>query len=196
MPNLVFYAAGDDWTAVLEAIFDRGMFRVFESDSEPDRELREFRAAAEVPDGPRGRSLALFVVGSGPEPTTRRIDFLPGVCADKTFRYCCEGWGLIQLHYGGPFGAQQLRWSRTNHNTEKRAAAWATTLPRLGDPVAWNWAAVTRASGTLNRVIRRMAVSAVGSHPVLPHAARFIAQAGLHIERGQGLHAAPPAGLR
>ncbi|GAA1892714.1 hypothetical protein GCM10009687_72550 [Asanoa iriomotensis] len=116
----------------------------------------------------------MFVVGAGPEPAARRIDLLPGVSGDATFRYCCEGWGLIQLYYGGSFGAQELRWSHTNHNTERRASAWAATLPRLGDPAAWNWAAVTTASGKLNRVIRRMAVSKIGSHPVLPYPAQFV----------------------
>ncbi|WP_203958668.1 hypothetical protein, partial [Planotetraspora mira] len=159
VPNLDFYAADDDWLSVLETVFDLGLFRVFESDSEPDCELREFQAAPDVPDGPRGRHLALFVVGSGPDPMARRIDLLPGALGDAAFRYCCEGWGLIQLYYGGSVGTQELRWSHTNHNTEKRASAWATTLQRLGDPAEWNWAAVTSASGRLNRVIRRMAVS-------------------------------------
>lgn len=58
MPNLDFYAVSDDWSAVFEAVFDPGLFRVFESDSEPDRELREFHAPTEVPDGRQGRSLA------------------------------------------------------------------------------------------------------------------------------------------
>ncbi|RLQ08748.1 hypothetical protein EAD96_04445 [Micromonospora sp. BL1] len=194
MPNLDFYAAEDDWSAVLEALFDLGLFRVFESDSEPDCELREFSAAAEVAAAPRGRHLALFVVGCGPAPIARRIDRLPGLPGGPTFRYCCEGWGLVQLYYGGPVGAQEVRWSHSNHNSEKRASAWATAVPRLGDPAAWNWAAVTSASGRLNRVIRRMAVSKIGSRPVLPHAAQFIADAGLRYEYGMGIHATPPYG--
>ena len=195
MPNLDFYATGDDWPAVLEAVFDLGLFRVFESYSEPDRELREFHAATDVPDGPSGRHVALFVIGAGPDPIARRIDLLPGALADATVRYCCEGWGLIQLDYGGPIEAQELRWSHTNHNTQKRASAWSATLQRLGDPAEWNWAAVTRASGRLNRAIRRMAVSKIGSRPVLPHAARFIAHAGLQYEYGTGIHATPSFGM-
>jgi hypothetical protein len=190
-PNLDFYAADDDWLSVLESVFELGLFRVFESDSAPDCELREFHGAPDVPDGPAGRHLALFVVGSGPDPTSRRIDLLPGALGDATFRYCCEGWGLIQLYYGGPLRGQELRWSHTNHNTAKRASAWATTLHRLGDPGAWDWTAVAGASGRLNRVIRRMAVSKISSHPVLPHAARVIAHAGLQYEYGVGIHATP-----
>ncbi|MBB5827445.1 hypothetical protein [Micromonospora carbonacea] len=194
VPNLDFYAADADWLAVVEAVFELGLFRVFESDSEPGCELREFRAAAEAAAAPRARHLELFVVGSGPEPTVSRIDLLAEAPGDPTFRHCCEGWGLVQLHYGGPFGAQELRWSHTNHNSEKRAAAWAATVPRLGDPAAWDWPAVSRASGRLNRVIRRMAVSRIGAHPVLPHAGRLIADAGLRYEYGTGAHATPSHG--
>jgi hypothetical protein len=195
VPNLDFYAAEDDWSAVLEIVFDLGLFRVHESDSEPDCELRVFENAAEVSADRRGRHVALFVVGAGPEPVARRITFLPGVAGDATFRYTCEGWGLIQLRYGGPIGAQQLRWSHTNHNSEKRASAWAAAAPALGDPAAWNWAAVTSASGKLNRAIRRMSVDKIGSHPVLPHAAEFIAHAGLRYEYGLGVHATPHPGM-
>jgi hypothetical protein len=195
VPNLDFYADGDDWSAILGAVFDLGLFRVFEFDSEPDRELREFHAATEVPGDRRGWHLALFVTGSGPGPVARRIDLLPGALGDATFRYSCEGWGLIQLWHGGPIGTQELPCSHTNHNTEKRAAAWYATLPRLGDPAEWSWPAVTSASGRLNRAIRRMAVDKIGSHPVLPHAARFIEDAGLRYEYGTGIHATPSFGM-
>jgi hypothetical protein len=195
VPNLDFYAAGADRIAVLTAVFDLGLFRIFESYSEPESRLREFHAVEEVPDGPSGRHLGLYVLGSGPEPTVRRIDLRPGAPGDATFRYRCEGWGLIQLYFGGIFEDHELRWSHTNHNTEKRAAKWADALPELGDPGRWDWEAVTRASGRLNRVIRRMAVSKVGSHPVLPQAAQVIAEADLPYEYGLGIHATPSYGM-
>lgn len=195
VPNLGFYAVDEDWFAVLEAVFDLGLFRVFEAGSEPDRELREFHTIHEAVNGPGGRHLMLFVVGSGPEPMARRIAFLPGVAGDARFRYTCEGWGLVSLHYGGPTGMQQLRWSRASHNTQKRAAAWAASTPRFGDPAAWNWPTITSVSGKLNRVIRRMAVDKISSHPVLPHAAQFIAHGGLRYEYGVGIHATPSFGM-
>lgn len=39
VPNLGFHAVGGDWPAVLETVFILGLSRVFESDSESDREL-------------------------------------------------------------------------------------------------------------------------------------------------------------
>lgn len=164
---------------------------MFEAHSEPDRRLREFRTAAEVPDGTSGRHLMLYAIGSGPEPVASRIRLEPGALGDATFRYSCEGWGLVQLLYGGPVDGQELRWSHTNHNTEKRASRWAETYPEFGDPSRWDRPAVTRASGALNRAIRRMAVNKIGSRPVLAHAGQFIAQADLRYEYGMGIHASP-----
>jgi hypothetical protein len=193
--NLDFYAAGDDQLAVLEAVFTLDQFRVFEAYSEPDRGLREFHTPKEVPDGPSGRHLVLYALASGPEPPARRIDLHPGALGGATFRDRCEGWGLIQLHFGGLIGEQELQWSHTNHNTEKRASKWAGASPELDDPALWNWAAVTKASAMLNRVIRKMAVRTIGSHPVLPQAAQVIVQAGLQYEYGLGIHAAPSYGM-
>jgi hypothetical protein len=195
MPNLDFYAADDDRIAVLDAVFDLGLFRVFEAYSEPDRGLREFHAPEAVPDGPSGRHLELYALGSGPRAHGPAHDLHPGALGAATFRYSCEGWGLIQLHFEGVVGEQELRWSHTNHNTEKRASKWAGASPELGDPALWNWAAVTSASGMLNRVIRRMAVSKIGSHPVLPQAGQLIAQADLQYEYGIGIHATPSFGM-
>ncbi|MFD1044989.1 hypothetical protein ACFQ1S_04950 [Kibdelosporangium lantanae] len=194
MPNLDFYAVDDDWSVVLEAVFDLGLFRVFQSNSEPGQDLPEFHAPTEIPNTFRGRLLSLFAIGSGPEPIVRRADSRPGGRPD-TFQYHCEGWGLIQLHHGSPTGPDVLPSSHTNHNSEKRAVSWSAVNPEFGDPAEWDWAAVTSASGKLNRAIRRLAVSKIGSRPVLPHAARFIADADLRYQYGVGIHATPPFGM-
>jgi len=168
------------------------VFRVLEAHSRPGHDLREFHSVREAVEA-GGRHLMLFVTNAGPAPIARRIESTPGA-SDAGFRYTCEGWGLIQLHYGGFFGTHELRWSHTNHNTEKRAAAWAPIGPPMGDPAAWNWKAVTSASSKLNRSIRRMAVDKIGSRPVLPHAAHAIGEADLRYEYGMGIHATPPFG--
>lgn len=191
MPNLDFYAFEDDQRAVVAAVFDLGLFRVFEWYSARDRELREFRGAKEVPEDatrPCLTSLALYAAKSGPEPTRRRIDLQPGALGDATFRYSCEGWGVIHLQFGDLHGSE-LRWSNTSHTTEKRATQWFAYSPELGDPVRWDWASVARASGKLNRLIRAMAVRKIGAHPVLPQAARLIDEIGLRYEYGVGIHA-------
>ena len=135
-------------------------------------------------DAARGLALVGMVVAH----LDTRIDFDPGAVAGATFRYCCEGWGLVRLIGGAVVSKDELQWSHTTHNTEKRALAWTATLPELGDPAAWNWPAVTSASNRLNRIIRRTAVGKIGSHPVMPHAAQHIADTGLQYEYGMGVH--------
>ena len=130
-------------------------------------------------DGPPGfpsararvqRFLMLYVVGPGPEPVARRIDLRPGkVLGGATFRYRCEGSGLIQLDLGPVVDAgSDLRRSHTNHSTEKRALKWTEVTPDAGDPGQWDWTLVTRTSSKLNRPIRGMAVRKIGPWPVLP----------------------------
>jgi hypothetical protein len=137
VPNLDFYAVDADVSAVLDTVFNLELFRVFEAFSEPDTELREFAAADEIPDSAAGLHLMLHAHGSGPDPTARRIDLLPVALGDATFRYCCEGWGLIQLYFGHIREDHGLQWSHTNHNTSKRAAKWFDAAPQLGNPARW-----------------------------------------------------------
>lgn len=193
MPSLSFYAYGDDHGVVLDAVFDLGIFRVFEYISRPDSEVQEFAAPDEVPVDPYGsRHLFLYPIGSGPEPATRRINLHPGALGDATFRYEREGWGLIRLMLSSLNGPNVLQWSSTAHNSEKRATKWAESVPhlgiRLGDPTAWDWPAVTRASSRLNRVIQKRAVRKIGTYPVLPQAGQIITQNGLQYHRGPGIH--------
>jgi hypothetical protein len=174
-------------------VFGLGMFRVFEADSRPDEELREFIAPDEVPAGRTQQVLMLYVIGSGPEPVARRVELRPGnAFGDATFRYVCEGWGLIQLDLGSLVGdGRELRRSHTNHNSEKRAMKWWEVRPDAGHPDQWDWAMITATSGKLNRRIRAMAVDKIGSRPVLPAAARLIAENDLRYVYGLGIHARP-----
>jgi hypothetical protein len=108
----------------------------------------------------------------------QRIELQPG----PAFRYRCIGWGLIQLRLELLDGDGLWR-SYTDHLTEKRAHKWPDVLPdALGKPSDWDWPAVTLASSTLNRAIRRMGVTRLGVYPVLPQAAALIA-GGLQYER-------------
>lgn len=178
MPLLEFYAVGADQRAVLDAVYGLGLFRVFEDYSQPDSNLREFLEAQDVPAGPEGANLMLYTVGAGPEPTAQRIDLQPSAWPGATFRHRCIGWGLIQLRFQDVVDGDHLRRSYTNHNTEKRAHKWADVTPPdlgVGDPSEWDWPAVTRASNALIRFIRKVAVTKIGAHPVLPHAAELIA---------------------
>ncbi|MCT7662124.1 hypothetical protein [Mycobacterium deserti] len=182
MPSLKFYAVGADRRAVLDTVFAVGDFALYEMYSEPGRRIRRFRDAQDVPGEAHGPHLMLHVVRAGGQP------ILDGKAIG--------GWGLIQLSFGGLFEDRELRWSITNHNTDKRVAKWEGLYPEYGDPRAWDWQAINRASARLNRRIRALAADAIGPHPVLPEAAELIAAHQLTYVYGTGIHNQPAPAFR
>ena len=172
MPNLDFYASGQDHRDILDLVFTRGEFRVFELTSKPDQEIVEFSQADQVfSHYARGESLLLQLLPIQSQGTAvfRRYSLNAGALGSATFRYVCEGWGLIQLYLESP-RQNQLRPSHTNHNSLARALRWAPTYPEWGDPNLWQWPEVLRSSRRLLRGISKLAVSKRGSRPILEHA--------------------------
>jgi len=182
VPTLEFYALDADRAAVLDLVFDAERFRVFQAYSRPGAELREYASAAEVLAdtwAPHGPELMLWADSSGPDPYIGRIDLDPEAWDGGTFRFECNGWGMIQLLFGDVLDGE-LHPSRVSCNTAKRAAAWAADLPELGDPAAWAWPLVARTAGRLIREVRALATSP-GRPVVLPEAARIVERERLTV---------------
>jgi hypothetical protein len=182
VPALEFYALGADRPAVLDLVFATERFRVFEAYSRPGTSVREFSSPAEALDAadpPHGPALMLWAADSGPDPYLGRIGLDPEAWDGGTFRFECNGWGMIQLVFGGVLDGE-LHPTRISHNTPRRAAAWAGDLPELGDPAAWSWPVVSRAAGRLIREVRALATSP-GRPVVLPDAARTVERDGLTV---------------
>ena len=185
MSNCDFYAARDDMLSVLEFICADGDFRIFEHSSEFGQELREFTSPQEIADtfdlgtcpGKHRFSalLSLYVPIASDAFNVRKIDLNPDSCDGHTFRYEPNGWGLIQLYFGG-VSERGLHHSHTNHNSEKRAKKWETTYAdELGSVDAWDWKTLSKVSGRLRYHIRnRLAVEKHGSRPVLPSAKTMV----------------------
>lgn len=172
MPNLDFYASGQDHRNVLDLVFSSGEFRVFELTSKPDQKIVEFSQAEEVfSHYAREQSLLLQLLPIQSQGTAlfQRHSLNAGALGSATFRYVCEGWGLIRLYLESP-RQNKLRPSHTNHNSLARALRWAPTYPDLGDPTLWQWSKVLRSSRRLLRGISHLAVSKRGSRPILEHA--------------------------
>jgi hypothetical protein len=180
VPHLRFYAADDDYHAVLREVFASGDFAVYTTHATPDRPVRRYDAPEQVPMDPHGSHLSLHVPAAGGAP----------VLGGKVI----GGWGLIALSFGTFFRERELRWSFTNHNTLETALKWQATYPEAGSPQDWDFAEINRASARLNRRIRKLAVDAIGPHPVLPAAASLIERHGLTHVYGTGVHDRPPPG--
>ena len=181
MPNLDFYSANDDHEPIVDFVCSCGQFRLFEMYSKPDCEISEFTTIQQFRkhfgfeqwENAPCVLLQLYAVDSGGEARFEQIELKPGALGDAKFRYGCVGWGLIQLYLENPRKGH-LRASHTNHNSEKRALAWADTCKdKLGEPSHWYWKEVESTSRRLNSFIRRLSVEKDKSRPILPIAIKL-----------------------
>jgi hypothetical protein len=171
--NLDFFAAEADQRAVLDFLFSSTDARVFESYSECDAELREFRStdelAAAFPIGTDrygNGSVALLQLWSPSvmrDLTIRRFTLNPAACDGHTFRHNIEGGGLMQLYLGGVCGRVVTK-SHFGHPSQVRARAWEVDY-------GVNWEALKTLSNRIQYHVRkRLAAGKVASMPVLPQA--------------------------
>ncbi|TWU01034.1 hypothetical protein Pla52n_44050 [Stieleria varia] len=157
--------------------------RVFELYSEFDCELEEFTSVAHIERHYAITDWSLLPTGSlhfqiyaeeaKGNINIQHIELNPKKCNGATTRYCCEGWGLIQLYLQSPRNGR-LANSHSNHNSETRANKWAETYNRMGNPADWDWTAVNSFSRRLNRQIRKLAVAKQQSRVILPCAAGYM----------------------
>ena len=148
--------------AIASAIFAKLVPRVVEAYSKPDQEPLEFATASLLASyiklqitHPRGLAFVYLLYSDMGGSLMRKTIFLdPIQCPGQTLRYTWDGWGLIavQLH-----GSEYCRMSRICSNSEKRAHAWAPTIPEWDPPDTWNWKAVERHTRRLQRVLRKVA---------------------------------------
>jgi len=74
-----------------------------------------------------------------------------------------------RFYLGGPT-RHSLENSHTNHNTQKRAEAWAPAIENSPDVDSWDFKKITAFSSRLNREIRKRSVGKLASRVVLPGA--------------------------
>jgi hypothetical protein len=173
MANLDFFATRADHEAILGFLFASTDIRMFESYSGFGQKLREFHSfeeltvAYDVGADPNGHGTAvllqLWSPAVEPGPQIERIALDPRRCEGHTFRYCIDGWGLIQLYLGGIHG-RTITKSHYGHNSEARARKWG-----YSDGV--DWGALKSLSNRVQYHIRgRLSVARVPGRPVLAEA--------------------------
>jgi hypothetical protein len=171
--NLNFFAAGSDQKALLQFLFSATDARVFESYSEFEQELREFRSVAEVAaafpvgEDKHGNGSTILLQLWSPSVMKhleiRCIALQPNKCGGHTFRYAIEGGALIQLYFGGVHQKVVTK-SHFGHNSEIRARKWEVDR-------GVNWKGLKTLSNMIQYHIRkRLAVAKVPGCPVLPEA--------------------------
>ena len=183
MASIDFYALKDDIRGLVHFIFEETDLHIFESYSEYDSELREFRSIDELS---AAFSLGVDTHGHGKavllqlwSPSVMQnvaFERIALKLAGHSFRYRVSGVGLIQLYFGGEHEGA-ITDSHYGHWSEAGARQRAA-----GDVDAVDWRALSRLSGRIRRHIRnKMAVAKVRSRPILP--AAFAA-----LQRGLGLN--------
>src|SRR5262245_16139913 len=100
-----------DYKLVFDFIFSSTDFRVFESYSEPDQQLHEFKSFDQlasifpIGDDPHGNVTAVLLQLWSPSVmqklTIERFGLDPKRCQGHTFRHRIAGGGLFQLYLGG-----------------------------------------------------------------------------------------------
>jgi hypothetical protein len=182
--NLDFFAAEADQRAVLDFLFSSTDARVFESYSEYDADLREFRStdelAAAFPLGidPYGNGKVILLQLWSPsvmrDLTIRRFALDPAHCDGHTFRHNIEGGALMQLYLGGVC-ERVVTMSHFGHQSQVRAQAWG-----VDDGVDWE-ALKTLSNRIQYHIRKRLAAGKVPGRPVLPQALE-LARAGYALK--------------
>jgi hypothetical protein len=175
--NLDFFAAEADQRAVLDFLFSSTDVRVFESYSEFDAQLREFRTTEEVaitfPLGadPHGNGHAVLLQLWSPsvmrELSIERFALDPAHCDGHTFRHRIDGGGLMQLYLGGVCD-RVVTMSHFGHQSQVRAQKWNVDQ-------GVNWKALKTLSNRIQYHIRkRLAAGKVPGRPVLAQALELV----------------------
>lgn len=147
--------------AIAEAIFAKPGVAVAEVYSVPEQASLYFHTAAELCahaarlDG-EGESCVLLAVhypDMAGHFAPRKIALNPATCDGLTYRYVCEGWGVIRVYLRLPNGKGLP--SHVGANSQKRAQKWERHYPEFGSPDAWNWDAVARHERRLIRVLKK-----------------------------------------
>lgn len=149
--------------AMAEAIFAKPGAAVAEVYSEVEQETLHFHSPAELcayaarleAEGASEVLLAVHYPDMGGHFAPSRIALDPAKCGGLTYRYVCEGWGVIRVYLRLSSG-QGLD-SNVSVNSQKRAEKWQRHYPAFGSPDAWHWDAVGRHERRLIRVLKKVA---------------------------------------
>jgi hypothetical protein len=154
--------------------FSNFFLHIYDSYSSYDEHIHEYKSAQEITskfDLVKGDKFALTFQLWTPrhkgEPLFRKIELDPKRCNGHTFRYSTDGWGLIQLYFGG-IQNSLLNQSHIGHFNEKGAFE-KETPNHLNDKVnIWDWEEIQKSSRKIKyQIHNKMAIRKIGSFGVL-----------------------------
>jgi hypothetical protein len=172
-----FFADKADKIQILEYIFGETDLQIYDQSSPYGQQICNYKSIEEISskfDLVNGDKFAvtfqLWTPRHKGRPIFRKIELDPKRCNGHTFRYSTDGWGLIQLYFGG-LRNNELNQSHIGHFTEKGALKWEGTNSINGKVSNWAWAEIQLTSKKLKRHIHnKVAKRKIGSTDILPGA--------------------------
>lgn len=154
-----FYADKQDKLNILDYIFNETDLKAFDLSSAAGEEIRSYKTTQEIVtkfDLENGKQFAVTFNLWSPEFMGEIIfqkrELNPKRCNGHTFKFTTEGWGLIQLYFGGRTD-KRLYKSSIGHNSEKRALGHQPSIQRIPGPDQWDWKTIEQTSRKLKYLI-------------------------------------------
>jgi hypothetical protein len=178
-----FFADKDDKIEILNFIFKETDLEVFDSDSQFEEKINQYRTTSDITSkfdlengGKFAITFQLYASRFKGDLIFRKVDLDPKRCNGHTYRYATNGWGLIQLDFGGIKNGELNR-SHIGHQSAKRASAWEKNFSEMGFVNKWNWEEVEQVGRKLKyQINNKMAKRKIGSIGVLAGASKLEGQ--------------------
>ena len=155
-----FFADKADKLQILEYIFNDTDLQVYDLSSLYGQEICNYKSVDEISskfDLANGDKFAvtfqLWTPRHKGQLLFRKIELDPKRCNGETFRYSTDGWGFIQLYFGG-LRNKELNQSHIGHFTEKEALKRESTNSFNGQVNSWDWTEIQQTSKKLKRQIQ------------------------------------------
>ncbi|MFM2386673.1 MAG: hypothetical protein RL660_1430 [Bacteroidota bacterium] len=169
-----FFADKADKLQVLEFIFKETDLQVYDAASPYGQDICEYKTVDEISkkfDLDNGDKFAntfqLWAPRHQGKPIFRKVDLDPKRCNGHTFRYSTDGWGLIQLYFGGLKNGE-LNQSHIGHFSEKGALGCEGANTANGLSSFWDWTEIQVTSRRLKyQIHNKLAIRKIGSLGVL-----------------------------
>lgn len=169
-----FFADKADKLEILDFIFKDTDLLVYDVGSLFDQEICQYKTVDDISskfdldNGDRFAStFQLWTPRHKGNPLFRRIDLDPKYCNGHTFRYSTDGWGLIQLFFGG-LKNNELNHSHIGHFNEKGALQWEDVNTANGHVSSWDWTEIQVTSRKLKyHIHNKLATRKIGSFGIL-----------------------------
>ena len=150
-----------DVNKIVNAIYVLGKPKVSEAYSKYDEDIIFFDSASDlmsyINEAILKKDKFLYFSVYYPEAKgfvkKEKIKLIPKKCDGHTFRFCIEGWGIIQFQLD--YKKEPNVKCRFAVNTEKRANNWFDTYPELKSPSLWKWKLVEKHARRLIRELKK-----------------------------------------